>query len=62
MQGFILTAITAAVKCTLVLDLMLILTKSLDRKIQGHRVMVCGSRAITMQGFIPTAIIATQNS
>ena len=32
MQGFILTANTAAEKCTLVLDLTNILTKSLERK------------------------------
>ena len=30
MQGFTLTAITATVKCTLVLDLKKILTKSLE--------------------------------
>ena len=35
MQGFILTAITAAVKCTLVLDLASILTKATEREIEA---------------------------
>ena len=60
MQGFILTAITAAEKCTLVLDYRHWNVKCWSRA-PGHS--LCSkkvSRSITMQGFILTAITATE--
>ena len=68
MQGFILTAFTAAEKCTLFLDLTLILTKSEEHEMKvnysrapGHGAFLkSASRTITVQGFILPAFTAVE--
>ena len=65
MQGFILTPITAAVKCTLVLEKVNFDSQwstKCKSKAAGHGAFLKSvSKTTTMQGFILSAITATQN-